>query len=266
MTWFDDETAIRVTGDHAWSCHLDRHWNIGETPNGGYALMPVLRALGELAGHPDPLTVTAHFLRPALPDRDGVVEGRTVRRGRTIGTATASLVQDGSERLVAMAAFGVFGDSDDRSELDLSPPADIAPPDECFGASDLEEGIDLAIASRVEVRLDPGCAVPGASALARVDGWARLADGSAPSALALPLFADAFPPSIYPKLGRVGWVPTIELTVQVRRAPAPGWIRGSFVCDDVADGRLIETGTLWDESGRIVARSRQLAMLLADPT
>ena len=76
------------------------------------------------------------------------------------------------------------------------------------------------------------------------------------------LFADSFPPSLYTLVGRVGWVPTIELTVHVRRRPVDGWIQARFECDDLAGGRMIESGTLWDESGRLVARSRQLGLLL----
>ena len=94
------------------------------------------------------------------------------------------------------------------------------------------------------------------------EGWIRFVDGTPPSTLALPLFADAFPPSLFSRFGRVGWVPTIELTVHVRRRPAPGWIQARFECDDLADGRMVESGTLWDSTGRVVARSRQLGLLL----
>ena len=62
--------------------------------------------------------------------------------------------------------------------------------------------------------------------------------------------------------GFSGWVPTIELTVHVRKRPAPGWIQARFECDDLSDGRLVESGTLWDSTGAVVARSRQLGLLL----
>ena len=95
-----------------------------------------------------------------------------------------------------------------------------------------------------------------------MEGWIRFVDGTPPSTLSLPLFADAFPPSLFARYGRVGWVPTVELTVHVRRRPAPGWIQARFECDDLVDGRMVETGTLWDETGAVVARSRQLGLLL----
>ena len=79
----------------------------------------------------------------------------------------------------------------------------------------------------------------------------------------LPLFADAFPPALHSRIGRVGWVPTIELTVHVRRRPAAGWLLARLECDDVDGGRMIESGTLWDATGAVVARSRQLGLVLA---
>ncbi|MEJ7799056.1 MAG: thioesterase family protein, partial [Ilumatobacter sp.] len=105
--------------------------------------------------------------------------------------------------------------------------------------------------------------VPGHSDDAVMDGWIRFVDGTPPSVLALPLFADAFPPSLFSKFGQIGWVPTIELTIHVRRRPADGWIQARFECDDLVDGRMIESGTLWDSTGRVVARSRQLGLRLA---
>jgi acyl-CoA thioesterase len=120
----------------------------------------------------------------------------------------------------------------------------------------------LPIASRIDVRVPADAAIAGESNRAITEGWIRLRDGTSPTVLALPLFVDAFPPSLFAKLGSVGWVPTIELTVHVRRRPVDGWIQARFECDDLVGGRMIESGTLWDQAGRVVARSRQLGLLL----
>jgi acyl-CoA thioesterase len=50
--------------------------------------------------------------------------------------------------------------------------------------------------------------------------------------------------------------------VHVRARPAPGWMLGRFVTEDLRDGRMVEDGWLWDAEGTLIARSRQLAMLL----
>ncbi|MDG2262551.1 MAG: thioesterase family protein, partial [Actinomycetota bacterium] len=53
----------------------------------------------------------------------------------------------------------------------------------------------------------------------------------------------------------------LELTVHVRRVPAEGWVRAVFETDDLHNGLFVESGSLWDSNGELVARSRQVAML-----
>jgi acyl-CoA thioesterase len=259
---FGDETAVVADGDGRWRCRLDPAWNIGATPNGGYALTPVVRAMRELAGQPDPLAVSAHYVRPSLAGADAVVEARLVRTGRTTATVAASLLQEGTERIVVTATFGDLATGASEPSIPLPPPDDLPPPEACTPRGQLPQGVELPIASRLEVRIHPDDTEGTARAEARVRGWIRFLDGTPVDVVALPLFADAFPPALFTTLGRVGWLPTVELAVHVRRRPAPGWVRADFTCDDLAGGRMVETGTLWDEGGAVVARSRQLGLLL----
>ena len=265
MSQFERETAVTSAGDGAWTTELSTSWNIDESANGGYALTPVLRAAGELSGQPDPLSVTTHFLRPVRGGGAARIEASLVRSGRTVSVTTGRLHQAGADRLVVHAVYGDIGTAvpatDGAPVIEPTPPS-IPPPESCVDRTELGQGVDLPIAGRVDVRIAPARAVAGASPDAVMEGWIRLADGTPPSVSALPLFADAFPPSLFPRFGRIGWVPTIELTVHVRRRPADGWCQARFECDDLIDGRMIETGTLWDSTGRVVARSRQLGLLL----
>lgn len=266
MSAFDRETAVVADGDGRWVTQLTTDWNIGETANGGYAMSSVVRAIREVAGLPDPLSVTTHFLRPIRGGGAGRIATEPIRRGRTVSVARGTLRQDGHDRLTVTAAFGDLGADDvGASAADGAviepPPPDLVGPDECVERSGVLQGVELAIATRCDVRLPPEHATVGGDAV--TEGWIRFSDGTPPSALSLPLFADAFPPSLFSRFGRIGWVPTIELTVHVRRRPAAGWIQARFECDDLADGRMIESGTLWDSTGSVVARSRQLGLMLS---
>ena len=262
MNAFEQETAVVDDGNGVFTTELTTDWNIGDSANGGYAMMSTLRALREIGGHPDPLSVTTHFLRPVQGGGPGRITTELVRRGRTVSVVRGTLHHDGRDRLAVTAAMGDLGTPalSDGPTIEFPPP-EIPGPDECVDRSGDRQGVELAIASRCDMRL-PADVLAGGADRAVMDGWIRFHDGTEPSALALALFADAFPPSLFAKLGRVGWVPTIELTVHVRRRPAPGWIQGRVECDDLVDGRMIETGTLWDSEGRVVARSRQLGLLL----
>ena len=35
-----------------------------------------------------------------------------------------------------------------------------------------------------------------------------------------------------------------------------------FITDDLVDGRMIESGSLWDSQGKLVAECRQLGLVL----
>lgn len=262
MGAFDDETRPDPVEPGRWRCALSGDWNIGDNANGGYALSPVLRALAIVGTHADPISVTTSFLRPVQGGVDAEITSDLVRAGRTTTVATGTLSQDGRERLRVLATFGSLRDAVGLGPELVIPPPELPPPEQCVDRRDLEQGVDLPILHRLDVRIHPDRARAGESSEAVVEGWIRLTDGSEPTTLTLPLFADAFPPSLFALLGRVGWVPTIELTVHVRRRPAQGWVQARFECDDLQGGRMIETGCLWDSNGELVARSRQLGLLL----
>lgn len=265
MTWqFDSETGVSPTADGSWETHIRPDWNIGVNPNGGYAAAALLGQMLDSVQQPMPISVTTHYLRPALPDAVGQLEIDILREGRTTSTVSGRLVQEGKERLRTIGSFGDVSDASAAAPSLGIAEVDLPPPDECPSRGDLDQGIDLPIMSRVDVRIDPAHAVPGAADEPIVAGWIRLADGRPPDVRCLPLFCDAFPPSVYSLLGRVGWVPTLELTVHVRRPPADGWVRARFETRDLAHGLMVEDGVLWDQTGAVVAQSRQLALLRSE--
>ena len=81
MGQLDDDAAVHPTGDGTYTTRVSSAWNIGATPNGGYAMSSALRALVDVTGRPDPASVTVHYLRPATPDADGTITTRVVRSG-----------------------------------------------------------------------------------------------------------------------------------------------------------------------------------------
>ncbi len=244
-----------------WQGHVDPNWNIAANPNGGYLAGIAMSALRRLTpSQPDPLTVTTHYLRPGSAGQDCTVQTEIIRPGRSLSTVRADFHQDGKQRLTMLASMG---DLAAPSEPMLTVPApDIPPPEHCVERSGEIQGLDLKILNRLDIRLNPAHAKSGGGD-AVVSGWVRFRDGREPDTHACLLFADAFPPAIFGKLGTVGWVPTIELTVHIRRRPNAGWMQTCFRTTDLSGGRLIEDGMLWDADGNLVAQSRQLALLLS---
>ncbi len=260
---FDTETQLTPQSDSLWVGRLDPNWNIGDKPNGGYLAAVAMSALQALTPEqPDPLSATIHYLRPGSAEHRCDVDARVLRPGRTVSTLRAGLTQNGKQRLEILASVGNLDIARPDDGLALTiPPPDLPSPENCIGRDGADQGVELPILNRLEIRLNPAHAEAGHGSAA-MSGWVRFRDGRAPDTKACLLFSDAFPPAIFGLLGLVGWVPTIELTVHVRRRPCPGWVQASFTSHDLGDGRLIEDGALWDEQGNLIAQSRQLALLL----
>jgi acyl-CoA thioesterase len=92
-------------------------------------------------------------------------------------------------------------------------------------------------------------------------GWFRLHDQEPIDPFALLMIADAFPPAVFNAELPLAWTPTLEMTTHIRGTPAPGWLRCRFATRFVSGGLLEEDGEIWDETGRLVALSRQLALV-----
>ncbi len=126
-----------------------------------------------------------------------------------------------------------------------------------------EVGFPPALMDKVDLRLHPDDAqffvgTPSGDPLIR--GWIRLANDEAFDVYSLLLATDAFPPTVFNAKLPVAWTPTVELTAHVRGIPKPGWLRCRFSTRFISGGMLEEDGELWDDTGRLVAQSRQLAL------
>lgn len=256
---FDRDTQVAPLEDGAWRADISPGWNIGTIPNGGYLMAIMLSAVGRRLPHPDPLTVTSHYLGRVAPGKPATVEVDVLRTGRTLSTACARLLQDGRERIRMLAGYGDLEASKGPTLVTAAPPP-MPPPEQCVA----RETATMEFQNRVDIRLEPsvaGGAMGTPTGKAEVGGWIRFADGREPDIASLALFADAFPPTVL-NLDRYGWVPTIELTIHFRARPAPGWLRGWFSSRFLVESHVEEDGELWDSEGNLVALSRQLARIL----
>lgn len=262
MFQFDAETNVTKISEGLWQGHLSPAWSIGEIPNGGYLVSVALQALQASLPHPDPISMSAHYLRPGIADAPCEIKVEVIRTGKTLSNARATMLQDGKARIETFVVFGDLGQSVGVDHEITIPAPNIAAYEDCVIRDGNTQGIDLPIATRLDTRLDPRDAEPGGSDRAELNGYNQFQDGRAPDTISLPLFCDTFPPSPFSLLGRVGWVPTIELTVHVRRRPEPGLLQARFHCDDLAMGRMIESGQIWDSGGNLVAQSRQIGLVM----
>lgn len=265
---FDRDTAVTPRAPGVYDAELSAGWTIINAVNGGYLLALLGRALGEALPHPDPFTVSAHYLSASQPG-PAVVRTDVVRTGRTLSTGQASLFQyaeDGAEieRIRVLATYGDLDALSDDVGTTAKPPA-MPPLQHCLGPSDGPAPKipgSSAITDRLNIKLDPatvGWAVGAPSGKGEMRGWFSLADGRDADPFSLLLTVDALPPTSF-ELGLKGWTPTVELTTHIRCRPAPGPLRVSITTRNLAGGFLEEDAEVWDSADRLVAQSRQLAM------
>jgi acyl-CoA thioesterase len=265
-TRFDRDTAVQPLGDGRYAARIDPGWTVLRGPNGGYVAAILMRALTEAVADPAraPRSLTIHYTAPAV-DGEAVIETRVERRGRSLTSISARLLQ--GDRLIALA-LAAFSQPRETLEFRDAAPPDAPPPERC-----IEIPKRIPIHERFEQRWAIGSPPFSGGDIALSGGWIRLAEAEGRRTLDAPLaaaFSDAWPPAVFGRLTErpAGAVPTIDLTIHFRSAlPPKGFTPGDFaLCvfrsRYARDGFLEEDGEIWSASGELLAHSRQLALLL----
>ena len=257
---FDADTALTpVSGPHSqgrWTAHVPGTWFVESGPNGGFLAAVITRALGETTDRP-PRSLTVHYLSAPA---EGEVEVRcTVQReGRATTSVSCSVVQNGETVALGIAACAHWRE-DQPEWQDITMP-EFPPPGDC-------EPFDTGHPKAPPFLRNYDFRWNGADPErrpAQVAGWLRPADPRPADPVSIAAITDAlFPPAFLRMQERI-FVPTIDLTIHFRR-PAPEgphpWVLGVFTSRVAAGGVVEEDGELWAEDGRLLAQSRQLAIL-----
>jgi acyl-CoA thioesterase len=257
---FADASRMTPDGEGRWCGEIAPGWDILGNADGGYLLAMAARAAASSVARTDPVTVTAHYLSPGRPGPVSVVT-TSLKEGRRFSTVGATMSAAGTPVLTMLGSFGeLVGVEPSLERVEAAPP-DLPVPEQCVPIEPTDS-FPPPFVGRVELRLHPDFGdlsrVPGTP---QVAGWFRLRDGEPIDTLALLVAVDAFPPTVFFANLPLAWVPTIELTAHIRARPAAGWLACSFTTRFITGGFLEEDGEVWDETGRLVAQSRQLALV-----
>ena len=257
-TAFDADTGLEPAGEGRFRAAISERWFVGRGPNGGLLAAQAVRAMEALVPGPEraPRSLTIHYLEaPAAGPIE--IAGTIERSGSSASAVSLRFEQDGRPKALALGVLAAWRGGG-FEHLDAAPPA--IPP-----AAELPEmrRETTPEAPAFVDNYDYRWAVEGEGA--RVGGWIRVPGGDRPvDAVAVAGFSDAFPPAVFPVLGRVAAAPTIDLTIHFRAPLADvgaGWVAGAFASRRTAGGYFEEDGELWSEGGVLLAQSRQLAML-----
>ncbi len=256
---FDDATAVA----HDGSVVLPERWTMGPGfAHGGYLMSVALAAATEETHHPDPVTMSAHFVRPGKVG-PAKVETTVIKAGRSLSTIRADVHQDDEVCVATLTTFGDLSTATDIGYRSIEPP-DLPPPDRCVAADPAKVPSIPRMVGNLDLRLTPE-STGWASGLphdrATMEGWVSFRDGRPIDTLSLPMFADALPQPVL-NVGVVAlWTPTIELTVHVRRRPTTERLGVAFRTQLLSGTYFESSGTLWNDDGTLVAMSRQIQLI-----
>ncbi len=265
---FDRSIAVRSGGDGRYDADLSDGWVVGGGVNGGYLLAVMANAIrAEVPAKPDPIAVSAHYVSASTPGPAALrVDVR--REGGSVATVAVELVQDETTRITLLATVGDLARFAERAgdeERSWAEEPQLPPREECLSSADAPPEVRafVPMLDRFDLRLDPahagwGSSEPGMTG--SIAGWFRFVDGREPDPISLLTVCDVLPPVTF-DLGMPGWAPTLELTVHTRARPAPGWLKVRHATRTMAGGLFEEDCEVWDSAGRLVAQSRQLALV-----
>lgn len=261
---FADDTAVSRIGSGRYRGTIVPEWFGPPGPNGGFVAALMLRAIRAEVGDAErrPRSLTLHYLRP--PAAGTVeVEVRVERAGRSASTCSARMLQDG--RTVTLALCVLSYDYEPAMSWEPAPPP--APPPEEVEALGRGPGAPPML-DQLETRPVWGARPFSGGGEAITGGWLRCAADAEMSSELVALYTDAWWPAAFSVMETFAPAPTLELTIHFRAEadPADSLALVRFRAEASIDGLFDEAGEVWDRNGRLLAQSRQLALLRTPPS
>ncbi len=254
--------------DGGYRAEIDPMWTIGAKVHGG-AMAAIIAAAARRTLHGrgvpmDPLAISLDF--QAAPDPgtvDLVVDVRKV--GRQISLADVTLSQGGRLAVRASVTLGYLDEHPPVHQTPLDMP--VTPAADAIVYENSAFGDFVHVSQAVTLRMDNESAAfaRGATGEPELRLWAKPFDGDGgdPELLALLaiLLTDMSAPVVFNLGSGQGWCPTVQMTVFLRRRPAPGWFRIKSTTVSVGTNAFDEDHVVVDSTGAVVAQSRQLALI-----
>jgi acyl-CoA thioesterase len=257
MNLLDQDTALIQIDPFHFKAIVSGNWSISGIPNGGYLLALMANALIQNSDKKGTPILTINYLSRTEPG-EAQIHVEEISRSAQFNRLQARLTQNGKEKMRAMGTFAVeTGECFIKRYEKTSP--EIPPLEDCTAIPEMPT---YTLYSQMDARLDPACAGWMQGRLSEASehkGWISFKDSRPYDVMALALVADAFPPPLFASQGLIAWVPTIELSVNIRNIPVTKWLKCIFRTNFINCGLLEADGEIWDEHGELIAISRQIA-------
>jgi acyl-CoA thioesterase len=263
MSKFERDTSIHEVEAGVFEGHVNRDWWIVFGPNGGFLAAMFVKAMAAAVDDHTRLarSLTIHYT--AAPAEGAVRITTTIERtGRSLSTVSARMQQNG--RLIALAIGAFSATRIPAIEFSEAPMPDVPPPEDVAIVRPHPQ--QPPFAHQWEVRPTVGTApFSGSDGPTLTGGWIKPLDDHPVDAALVAQLTDAWLPAVFIRLTEPNAVPTIDLTIHFRGdlPLAPDYVLSTFESRLSAGGFVEEDGAIWARDGRLIAHSRQLALLQA---
>jgi len=266
VTMFERDTHVVPVGERLFEGRVDGGWRIVRGANGGHISAIVLRAMisTDADQKRTPRTLTVHFTRAPRDDEPVRVAVDVERAGRTMSTVSARMTQDHELIAVGLGSFSVERSGPDFAEISMP---EVPPPDDVDQVPDRES---FPFGRHFDFRPALGPSRGERSDSAYHGVWMRLREPQLADHVVVTQLCDAWAPAVFARIGEGAGgagVPTVEMTFYYRDVLPPAgskpddWYLGVFRTALARGGFIEEDGWLWSRAGRLLAQSRQLAIL-----
>jgi len=260
---FDQATAAEPVAPGRYTYVWGTEWTGLRGPHGGFLAAVLLRAMQAEVGHGRaPRSLTVHFAAPPALGAS-LIEVAEERRGGRLSTVSARMSQGGTAMALALAGLSAPREGPDISGAvmpEVPPPEDLAPTP--------QRPHQPSFADHFDYRYALGGRVFHGGDRSYSGGWMRLRRPVPIDAAVVACLADAWMPSLFTRIDFRAYAPTLDMTVHFRAAlPLPGvgseeFLLGVFTSKRAEGGFWEEDGELWTRDGRLLAQSRQLALVI----
>jgi hypothetical protein len=282
-TAFESASAVERVGTKTFAALVDASWSTARGPNGGYLAAIAARALVAQLDHRGQRQlrrICCHYHStptqgPLTIDVELIKAGRTLTAGRATARQKGKPIMTASGELSVAVVEGAGEWISVRQRIGTPPPVDAPAVPASSYRSDaghwLEVGEDFPPIHR-QARLapvfgrdhDPRDPTAGT---VEAGGWVYMPRQRLDSIYAV-LLTDLWWPASFEALPRPAQAPTIGLTVDLMgelpgEGLPPQQILARFQADSAGRGFVAEDGELYLSNGGLVAKSRQLSMLVS---
>jgi len=256
---FEDDIALKETGEGIFEVKISDNWSVNGNPNGGYLMAVMAGAMTARSDRKSLPIVTANYISRCVPGK-AEVRVEEISRSAQFSRYEARLLQEGKEKIRALGTFSV-----EATECAFEHYETGAPVLELLASCVPVVGSPAySMFLNLDMRLDPASAgwMKGKkSEKSEQKGWVKFRESCSYDPLSLLLIADSIPPAIFVTHGPTAWVPTIELSTSIRNMPRTEWLRFTLRTRFVTCGLLEADCEVWDDAGRLVSISRQIAQM-----